>query len=185
MSLRHGFKAIANRISLRLRRGQGRAPIDPVDLKVIAARLKITLVPLSAFKAECPQAVEHLIRKDSGAFSAATLLIGGKRVLIYNDSHDPGRQRANIAHELAHVLLGHPFTCPIDGSGCRTLDLDLEDEANWLGPTILISNEAALHILKISMSSAEACRIYGVSGPLLTMRINASGARIRLERAVH
>ena len=183
MSLQRGFKANANRISLRLRKSLELRPEDPIDLAVIAARLRIRIVPLSDFVRECPSAVTQLTVADRAAFSAATLPIASKKIIIYNDSHDPGRQSNSIAHEISHVLLGHPFTLPIDASGCRNVDRDLEDQANWLGPTILISNEAAMHIVQTGLDTANACRLYKVSELLLRMRVNASGAMIRRKRA--
>lgn len=185
MSLRRGFKANANRISLRLRRSFGLRPEAPIDLALIAARLNIRIVPLTEFADEYPAAVKQLTVIDSGAFSAATLPVGGRRIIIHNDTHDSGRQSNSIAHEIAHVLLGHRFTLPIDASGCRNGDRDLEEQANWLGPTILISNEAAIHIVRIGMDTGTACKLYKVSPVLLRMRINASGAAIRVRRAVH
>jgi hypothetical protein len=82
------------------------------------------------------------------------------------------------------VLLGHPSTYPIDNSGCRNHDHDLEEEASWLGATILISDEAALHILRQGFDDETACSHYEVSWPLLRMRINGSGARIRHRRSI-
>jgi Zn-dependent peptidase ImmA (M78 family) len=186
MSLRHGFKASANRLALKLRRGQGRPPEAPIDLEIIAERLEIEIVPLSSFASKHPAAVRQLTVTDSGAFSATTLRIDlGKRVIIHNDTHDRRRQRSNVSHELSHVLLGHPFTYPIDSSGCRNHDRDIEDEATWLGATILVSNEAALHIVRVGMDTEEACETYGVSQPLLRMRLNGSGAHIRARRTYH
>ena len=186
MSLRRGFKASANRIAVRLRRGQSRAPHEPIDLEVIAKRLEIKIVPLSALAKEAPQAVRHLSITDSDAFSATTIRLDtGKRIIIHNDSHHPRRQRSNLSHEISHVLLGHPFTYPIDNSGCRNRDRDLEEQANWLGAVILISDEAALHILRRGIDEETACSVYGVSLPLLRMRINGSGARIRHSRSYY
>ena|SRR5690349_5084613 len=192
MSLRRGFKAEANRISLCLRRSLGLTPEAPINLEALARHLKVErgivviIVPLSRFRDEYPDAVRQLSVIDSGAFSAATVPCGSKRyVIVHNDSHDEGRQNNNIAHEIAHLMLKHPFTLPIDTYGCRNIDRDIEDEANWLGPTILISDEAALYIVKSGMTSDVARRKYGVSEPVLRMRINASGARIRAARAYH
>ncbi|MEG4081958.1 ImmA/IrrE family metallo-endopeptidase [Microcoleus sp. POL8_C6] len=50
-------------------------------------------------------------------------------------------------------------------------------EANWLGPALLISREAAFHIAKTEMSVVEASRFYRVSEQVITMRLNMSGAR--------
>jgi hypothetical protein len=173
-------------MSLRLRRSLGLAPEAPIDLDVIARRLDITLVPLSDFRNGYPTSERQLSTIDPGAFSAATVPCGPtKYVIVHNDSHDRRRQRSNIAHEIAHILLGHPFTLPIDTSGCRNIDRDIEEEATWLGGTILISNEAAIHIVRTAMDTTTACRIYEVSAPMLRMRINASGARIRVQRSYH
>jgi hypothetical protein len=85
----------------------------------------------------------------------------------------------------AHILLGHPFTFPIDGSGSRNIDRELEEEANWLGPTILVSDEAALHIVQNELPTDTACMHYKVTEPVLRMRINASVAMIRKKRSSH
>jgi hypothetical protein len=57
-----------------------------------------------------------------------------------------------------------------------------EEEAKWLGPALLVPNEAALHILETRMPTPAATAFYGISGPLLQMRLNVSGARIRVRR---
>jgi IrrE N-terminal-like domain len=184
MSLRRGFKAEANRISLSLRRDLGLPSHAPIDLFALAERLRAIVVPLSAFSNELPNEVRHLLRVETGAFSAATVpLPSGRRVIIFNDGHSIGRRNSNLAHEIAHLALGHEFTLPIDTTGCRVIDRDVEDEANWLGPTILISNEAAIHILRRAMDDEATCREYGVTSAVLRMRINASGARIRINRS--
>jgi Zn-dependent peptidase ImmA (M78 family) len=153
---------------------------------VIAAGLQIDVVPLSSFCQQLPAAVTQLSKIDPGAFSAATLRAEcGKRIVVHNDFHDHGRQRNSISHELAHVLLGHPFTLPIDGSGCRNIDRDIEEEATWLGATILISDEAAVRIVRSAFDTDTACAMYGVSQPLLRMRIGVSGARIRVGSSYH
>jgi hypothetical protein len=186
MSLRRGFKAEANRIALSLRRDLGLAPHAPIDLFKLAERFNARVVSLSTFADACPQAVHHLMHVEEAAFSAGTIpLENGRPLIIYNDSHAAGRRNNSLAHEIAHLALGHEFTLPIDTTGCRLIDRDVEDEANWLGPTILIPNEAAIHILRLGMDASTACREYGVSSAVLQMRINASGARIRMNRAYH
>jgi hypothetical protein len=184
MSLRHGFKAEANRISLRLRVGLGLASHAPIDLKRAAGLFGALVVSLEDLRDAAEDAVRHLTEVEPGAFSAVTIpLSDTERVIIYNHTHSPGRQNSNIAHEIAHLALGHEFTLPIDTTGSRIIDRDIEEEANWLGPTILISNEAALHILREEIDALTACGLYGVSAEVLRMRINASGARIRLRRS--
>ena len=185
MSLRRGFKTRANQtLPFALEApGRTRGPDRPGGY---CRAVGDETVLLSMLKGDCQAAVRRLSVTDNGSFSAATLPVDfGRHIIVHNDSHDPRRQRGNLAHELAHLLLGHPFTYPIDPSGCRNMDRDIEDEASWLGPTILVSDEAALHIVRQGFNEETACQVYGVSLPLLRMRLNGSGARIRHRRSYH
>jgi Zn-dependent peptidase ImmA (M78 family) len=104
------------------------------------------------------------------------------RFIIHNDSHDPKRQAANIAHELAHGLLLHPPKPAFDSNGSRHYNKELEDEANWLGPALLVSDEAALLIATRKTPISVASDQYKVSEDLVRMRLNVSGALIRVAR---
>jgi Zn-dependent peptidase ImmA (M78 family) len=137
-----------------------------------------------AFTDELPDAVAHVTRTDSRAWSPGLLPVSPtKRILLHNDAHSIRRQSSNIAHELAHVLLEHPCTLPIDISGCRVVDRNVEEEANWLGGVLLVPDVAAVHIVRSALTTDEACDRYVVSAELLRMRINMSGARKRVARA--
>ena len=105
------------------------------------------------------------------------------RAVIYNDAQSPGRTAADITHELAHLLLMHPPHRLVDTTGRRHFDPELEAEANWLGPAILVSEEAALSIVSRRMGVAEAASMYGVSDELMQMRLNVTGALKRARRA--
>jgi hypothetical protein len=66
--------------------------------------------------------------------------------------------------------------------GCRAWNQTIEDEANFLGPLLLVSDAAAVHIVLHRMVPEEAARHYGVSVPLLRLRLNMSGAYVRVRR---
>jgi hypothetical protein len=184
MSLKRGFKAEAIRISVGLRRDLGCGPHDPLDIEVVSSFLKVPIVPLSDFGEECAPAVRQLCENDPRAFSAVTLPCGdGARIILHNDAHAPARQRSNISHEFAHILLKHPMTLPLDSTGCRIIDRDIEEEANWLGSVLLIPNAAAVRIVQSCMGDDVACTLYGVSADMLRFRVNTSGARIRVARS--
>jgi len=96
MSLRRGFKAEANRISLRLRTSLGLAAHAPINLAALANELAIRLVTLSSFKDECPEAVHYLTRKEPSTFSAATVpLPDSRHVIVFNDSHSKARSQSS------------------------------------------------------------------------------------------
>lgn len=156
---------------------QPHAPLCPWQL---AEYLAIPVVPLSEFQNTISEAVRYLTIQNTKSFSAVTMFDGMRRLIVHNDSHDPLRQASNVSHELSHGILLHPPTEPFNEYGCRNLNQEYEDEANWLGPALLISEEAALHIVKTGMTIDEAVEHYRVSKQVINMRINVTGARKRI-----
>jgi len=170
LGFRRGFKAEANRIALRLRLQEGLSEIDPIDPSAICARYEIALIPLTEIDPQSPFLCEN-----NGKFSAVTVPRGHQTAIVHNDSHHPHRQRSNICHELAHCFLGHKYAPPLTEEGERTRDGGAEAEANFLGGAMLITNEAALHIISNRLIY-QAQAIYGVSKPMLDFRLKVSGA---------
>jgi Zn-dependent peptidase ImmA (M78 family) len=183
MKLRWGFKTEANRIARDLRRELGLDATAPLDPWRLAAHLDIPVVNLSSLKAEASSAVMQFTRKDREAFSAVTVFCGYKRLIVVNDVHSRGRQASNIAHELAHSLLWHDPAPAFDGDGTRELNAQQEEEAQWLSGALLISEEAALSIVRRRSSLEDAAECYGTSADMVRGRINVTGARKRAELA--
>jgi Zn-dependent peptidase ImmA (M78 family) len=183
MAYRRGFKAEANWYSREMRRELGLAPHSPLCPWKLAAHLDFPLVPLSSFREVSPGIVSYF-RTAAGQkdFSAITLFDGMERWIVYNDAHHKKRQAADISHELAHGLLLHPSKPPLDATGSRHYDRDREAEANWLGPALLVSDEAAVHIVERKLTLLEASDLYGASVEVVRMRLGVSGASIRVAR---
>lgn len=59
--------------------------------------------------------------------------------------------------------------------GERARDGGIEAEANFLAGTLLITNEAAVYIVRQGLVRM-AQGVYGVSGPMLDYRLRVSGA---------
>jgi Zn-dependent peptidase ImmA (M78 family) len=179
MDLRRGFKAEANRYAIELRKELGRQPHESLCPWSLANHLEIPVLALSELSALQPHAVSVLFNGYQDEFSAVTVFNGRKRLIVHNDAHHQYRQAANIAHELSHAILLHPPTPPFKGNGERNYSEEVkefEDEANWLGPALLISQEAALHIASSGVTMAQASQIYNASEPLIRMRLNVTGA---------
>jgi Zn-dependent peptidase ImmA (M78 family) len=179
MTFRRGFKAEAHAYAREFRIELGVASHDPLSPWVLAQHLEIPVIPLMDFT-EIPEAVHCLTRQEKRSFSAVTVFCRSRRCIIYNDAHH--RQASSIFHELSHGILGHPPTPPMNEYGCRHYDKAIEDEANWLGPALLISEEAALHIVRTGMLMPDAIKAYGVSDDVITMRLNVTAARRRIAR---
>jgi hypothetical protein len=67
-----------------------------------------------------------------------------------------------------------------DPSGTRNYDKTMEEEANWLGPALLVSEEAAMHFAALRLTISKASDVYGASEQLVRMRLNVTGASQRV-----
>jgi hypothetical protein len=101
LPFRRGFKAEANRISLRVREQMGLGPLDPID--EVCAHFDIVLMKLSELGCDAGA----FLGTESSSFSAVTVPCGPTTAIVHSDSHHPHRQRSNICHELGHCFLGH------------------------------------------------------------------------------
>lgn len=183
MGLRRGFKTEANALAREVRADLGLAASDPLDPWKLAEFLEIPVQSLSSLRDVAPAAVRHFQLRDMAAFSAVTVFRGSSRWIWHNDAHAPQRQASNLSHELAHALLLHPPGSAINEIGARDWDTALEAEASWLGPALLISEEAALEIARRETSASDAAVAYGVSTRLVSFRLAAVGANRRVQRA--
>jgi hypothetical protein len=182
MALRRGFKSEAQAIADEIRSELNLRPMDPLDPWQLATHLDIPILGLSDFRREVPQAVHHLSHIEPECFSAVTVFCGIARTIVHNDSHARCRQVSNITHELAHGLLLHPPTPALNNCGCRNWNQDIEDEANFLSPLLLISDRAAVHIALNNLPIELAAEQYGVSVQLVRYRLNIAGAYMRSAR---
>lgn len=185
MGLRHGFKAEAEWYAQDVRRELSLRAWEPVCPRRMAQQLDHAVTDLSAFEAGHPDDV-GILRQCTGpkGFSAVTLHKGPLRLIVLNDGHTAARQAADIAHELAHALLHHK-PLPFDnGAGVRVFNATDEEEAKWLGPTLLVPGPAAIAITRRGDTDHDAARTYGVSVELMRLRLNATGARKRARQAV-
>jgi hypothetical protein len=184
-ALRRGFKTEAQLLAKTLRQELNLhvdAPLDPI---AVANHLEIPVIKLSEMRTAAPHAASWFSSRGQGDFSAVTVFAGTRRAIVYNDSHSPGRQSNDIAHELAHGILLHTPGPALDAIGCRHWNEEMEDEADWLGGVLLISDEAAIRIVRMEMDITDAIRDFGVSRPLLEWRLRMSGARTRVARAAN
>lgn len=178
MKFERGFKAYANRLALEVRQDlklDANAPVCPWSL---AENLCVPVLQLRSFSStpELAGHVDYLAHRQPQIFSAITVFRGRRRVIIYNDSHAPARQRSDLAHELAHALLMHPPHPLFCADGQRTYDRQLEAEAGWLGPVLLVPDDAARWAAACGMDAASAAHHFGVSVDLMLFRLRMSGA---------
>ena len=180
MGLPHGFRSRTNAIAREARASLGLAPTAPLSPWRLAAKMEIAVAPVSSFASKCSSAVSHLMTVDRKAFSAGTFRLAGKTLVVFNDANPEERQASDLAHELAHVILKHPMLPVLDERGCRHFDKNLEEQANWLGPALLISEEAALHIARLGWTVERAAIAYQVTEEVARFRLNVTAAYRRV-----
>lgn len=156
MALRWGFKSDANAYARELRAELGLAAHSPLCQWRLTEHLGYNVLPLSSYiDALGDKALYFTTPRGQKEFSAVTICTEDGPLIIHNDWHNPKRQAANLAHEAAHGILHHTPSALFDGDK-RAYDAAMEEEANWLGPALLISDEAALLIAKRQYSLEQA-----------------------------
>jgi Zn-dependent peptidase ImmA (M78 family) len=184
---RRGFKTWAEEIALRVRHKlnlPSEAPLDPCQLAELLSVPVVGPDELRDLPADCMQ---RLGNEHSNSWSAITVASGKHHLIVINTSHATTRRNSDLAHELAHLILGHEpsmmFVSPASGTALRTYNKEQEEEANWLAGCLLLPRDALFSIRRRRLSGEDACREYLVSPAMLRFRLNASGVDIQLRRA--
>jgi IrrE N-terminal-like domain len=183
--LRRGFKADAERIAELVRRDLGLEPLDRIDCFALAEAWGIPVVSLGELREDgaSESSIGRLMSAETG-FSAATVVVGPRRLIVYNPRHEPGRKASSLAHELAHVILEHEAAPAIGVGGCRHWDGRQEAEADWLGGTLLVPRAGALAWMLQSDDVGAGARNFGVSVELFRWRINHTGVVREVQKVV-
>ena len=181
--MRRGFKTEAERLAAQVREELGLSPTDPLDPWRLADVLAIPVMTLREYgQRSGARAVQLFLTSERDSFSAITLCQGYRRVIVYNESNAPTRQRSDLAHEFAHTLLEHAPRQVLDGNGCRYIDDEIEEEATWLAGALLVPRDGALRLAVGGRSPADVAGHYGVSEDLSQWRLNSTGVTLQLAR---
>lgn len=185
-TLRRGFKAEANWWSQKFRLEMGVETHLPLCPWSLAAHLDVPVI--NASRIVDPNIASYLA-SDLGnrEISAMACSLGVKSMIIVNDTHMIKRLASDVAHELAHIILRHPPENPLHADGTRKFNAEIEAEANWLGPALLLSEEAALYACsKISSGQITLPAFsdrHRISEDVIRMRMNVVGAYRRVRAA--
>ncbi|MBZ5538446.1 MAG: ImmA/IrrE family metallo-endopeptidase [Acidobacteriia bacterium] len=160
------------------------APIDGYQLAKHLGIQVWTPRDIPGLDQECLRTLLHI---DSDSWSAVTLCVGPKDLIIINSSHAPSRQASDLTHEIAHTLIGHePSRVDVTPDGLLLLDTydrQQEEEAKWLAGALLLPRIALLSIMGRRLDLKVAAKQYGVSFKMLTYRISVTGVETQYSRA--
>ncbi|MEU8512632.1 ImmA/IrrE family metallo-endopeptidase [Kitasatospora sp. NPDC048722] len=159
-------------------------PNDPFDPYVLAEEHGIDVYTLSSLVefGIGTEVLNHFTALDSSAWSAALVPLGTARVIVENESHAVVRRRSNIAHELGHHLLEHPFDNVIFGEDHkRQFNEEQEKQATFMAGELLIPLAAAERMAFDGWDNARVATAYRVSEQFAQMQMK--GQRVRAQRA--
>lgn len=159
----------------------GLRPSDPVDVFDLARHLDAEV--RDAGELVDVTKLEELEELQSGAFSACTFAIGNRHVVVFSPLASIGRRHSDVAHELAHLLLGHEMKSmeKIGDIVFHTCDPDEEQEANWLAGCLLLPRPLLMKAARAGRSSHEIAEKYEVSEQMAVYRLRATGVLRQLE----
>ena len=178
--LRRGFKSQSERRSTELRKQLGLTPACPLNAFRVAEHVgDVTVWNASQIDGLSRTDLIQLTETDADGWSALTLQSGNRHLIVYNPAQSKPRINSVVMHELAHIILGHELSSAgLSDDGHlvpSNYDQDQEDEANWLGGTLLLPRPALLAIRRRRLSDEEARREFLVSHEMLRWRIRMTG----------
>jgi Zn-dependent peptidase ImmA (M78 family) len=119
----------------------GRTAIQPLLARQVADHHGVTVWSPDDIAGVPFADLQHLLGEGRQEWSGFTLRVGDRHLIVVNTAHSDRRQNSVIMHELAHISLGHELqsgTLSDQGFLLSAYDQDQEDEAAWLGATLLL-----------------------------------------------
>ena len=188
-TLERGFKAWAERTAQAVRRDLGLSTTERLDPRKLARHLGVRLTsPEELQELGLPSDIlVQLFDNDPWGWSAATLELPSRTIVIYNSKRSVGRQASDITHEIAHLVLGHaPARLVFSEDGLlaiRNFDAKQEDEANWLAWALLLPREALMSSCRARMAPAQIAEAYEVTETLVNYRLRMTGVNAQVGRS--
>jgi Zn-dependent peptidase ImmA (M78 family) len=183
MTLPRGFRANAERTAAAIRADLSLQPADPLPLEDAAEARRVGVV--SAGDLVDVARLEELDRIQAFAFSACTLDVAGRLIIVVNPLRSEARRRSDVSHELSHILLDHQLTeiREVAGVPFRTCRAEQEEEATTLGGTLLLPRPLLLRAVRQGMDVDQIATEYGVTQEMARFRVNTTGVARQLARS--
>lgn len=181
-----GFKAWSERTAGGLRAELQLPAHAPLSAFALAQHLGIELITPHDLPQLPPQDLNQLTHVDRSGWSAVSFTLEGVTTVIYNSGNSRGRQSSDIMHEIAHSICEHePSQIILSESAplaMRSFNAKQEDEANWLGWTLLLPRPALMHCNATGMTVEQIAEHYAVSEQLVTFRRGVTGVDLQVRR---
>jgi hypothetical protein len=177
-----GFKTWCEKYSSDVRKKLGVRKDAPLHTHALAKHLGVRVWTPHDVPGLSSESLEVLLRNDGktpSCWSAVTIVVSSKVVVVLNSSHSAARQASDLTHELAHRIRGHKAReVSLSEDGIMLLssyDKHEEEEADWLSGCLLLPREALVLIRRQQFDDADAANAYGVSARMLNYRMATTG----------
>lgn len=181
--LDRGFKSWCERVATAMRVGLGIAAHAPLPARRLADHLGVAVITPHDVPGIPREVLKQLTETDPYGWSAVSFTTGGSTTVIRNPGNSVGRQSSDLMHELSHIILEHePSQLILSESGqfaMRSFNAKQEDEANWLGWTLLLPRPALIRCISRRLSSSAIASEYEVSQKLVTYRRGVTGVDVQ------
>jgi len=183
--MRRGFKAQAEKLSLKLRAEIGLSALGKFTPKTFLEGTGITVWKPAEIPGIEPEHVAQLTKNDSDSWSGVTIREAGLIAIIVNSTHPPTRQANTLMHEWAHIELRHkPNRVDRSKNGLLLLSdypKEIEEEADWLAGAVLLPRNGLMHFRARGGAADEIANHYGVSPDLTNWRLRMTGVERQLK----
>lgn len=187
MAFKRGFKSQCERRSVEVRKDLGLTNVCPLNAFNLAKHINVTVWSTRDVNGMTELDFINLEKEDDDCWSALTLRIDTNHLIIYKAGQSKPRVNSVVMHELSHIMLGHELAeaCVMeDGSlAPRNFSQDQEDEADWLGGSLLLPRPALLKIRRDGLSKDETSEIYNVSKQMFDWRVRMTGVDYQMKHS--
>jgi hypothetical protein len=177
--VQRGFKSRCEETAKRYRRTLGVTLEEALPYRQLADDLGVTVWTPGDIPGLDGETIRQLSVADAGSWSAVTVNLDARHVVIVNSAQDERRIPNNIVHELAHIILGHAAArVDISEDGhlwLTTYGRDQEDEADWLAASLLLPRDGLLACCSRRRKVEAIADRFQVSVELVRWRLNATG----------
>lgn len=179
-----GFKAWCENTSETIRGKLGLSPISPLSPFDLASKLGIDVWPLASVPGLAGDCIEYLSSTDGDEWSAVTVVVEGRQIIIINPSHSAARQSSDLMHELAHVIKRHEAGQVIisESYALRNFDEKQEAEADWFAGVLLLPRAALAQCTYLRVPTEKILSDYVVSRALFDYRMRMAGVNKQFQK---
>ncbi|QKG56215.1 ImmA/IrrE family metallo-endopeptidase [Hymenobacter sp. BRD128] len=169
------FRQRCEALATEARYALGLKAFQPLPARQLAAHYQVLLLTPLDLAADAGAAVAQVLSQPGWS---AALISRQPPVILHHPLHSAARQEANLMHELAHLLLGHPLPAFDPATWPATLDKQHEREADYLGSCLQIPRRGLEWAQQRGFTRQQTAAHFGASLQLVSWRCNATGITI-------